>query len=90
MPPIKIERDEVSTNVYYRNSRLRHQQLILKGFGIFPFSGKVRELCFQEATHLGKHQIKLHLVFGSLAHFIREHYFEATDARFPIMACLHQ
>ena len=29
---LKIKRDEVSINAYHRNSRLRHQDLILKGF----------------------------------------------------------
>ena len=70
---------------YRKGSRFRHQKLVLSGFGILPFVGEVKELCIEEARHLVKRQIKLHLVFGSLAHFIREHYFEATDARFPII-----
>lgn len=76
---LKIKRGEVSIKDYHRNSRLRHQKLILKGFGIHPFAGKVQEVCLQEARHLVKRQIKLHLVFGSLAHFIREHYFEVPS-----------
>ncbi len=76
---LKIKRDQISIKTYHRNSRLRHHELILNGFGILSFSGTVQELCFQEANHLVKRQIKLHLVFGSLAHFIREHNFEVPN-----------
>jgi Domain of unknown function (DUF4158) len=76
---LKIKRDEVSVKAYFKGTRFRHQELILRGFGILPFTGAVENLCLQEVRHLVKRQIKLHLVFGSLVNFIRERYFEVPN-----------
>jgi hypothetical protein len=51
----------------------------LVGFGVLAFGGAVEELCFDECQGLVKRQIKLHLVFGSLVSFIREHRFEIPN-----------
>ena len=81
---LKIKRDDIQNNIYHKNTRYRHIQLILNGFNIFPFTGQVEDICKKEAEHLVKRQIKLHLVFGSLVNFIRERNFEVPT--FSVLA----
>jgi Domain of unknown function (DUF4158) len=75
----KIKRDTVSIEYFAKATRFRYQELILNGFGILPFDNQVQELCSQEIHHLVRKQIKSHLVFGAIASFIREHYFEVPS-----------
>jgi TnpA family transposase len=76
---LKIKRDEATEGNYHKGTRFRHQEQILVGFGVLAFGGAVEELCFDECKGLVKRQIKLHLVFGSLVSFIREHHFEIPN-----------
>lgn len=76
---LKIKRDEANVDNYHKNTRFRHQEQILSGFGVLGFNGAVEELCFHESKGLVKRQIKLHLVFGSLVSFIGEHHFELPN-----------
>lgn len=73
---LKLDWKEVDVKDYPRSSRHRHQKLILKSLGVLPFRDEVRTFCQQEADHLVTRQLKLHLVFGALTDFIRQHYFE--------------
>lgn len=75
----KIKRDTVSIEYFAKATRFRYQELILNGFGILPFDNQVQALCSQEIHHLVRKQIKSHLVFGAIASFIREHYFEVPS-----------
>lgn len=76
---LKIKKEEIVNKKYHKNTRYRHIELILNGFNTFPFNGQVEEICRNEAAHLVKKQIKRHLVFGSLASFIRERNFEVPS-----------
>lgn len=85
----KIKRDTVSIEYFAKATRFRYQELILRGFGILPFDNQVQELCSQEIHHLVRKQIKSHLVFGAIASFIREHYFE-VPSYFVLSAMINQ